>query len=132
MRTEIKGGCTAVGDKALHLYEQAKLTGLTTLPHVPHQDIWNAWTSALLVQIKECKKDTQLQKEMQLALHPEYGQAESAALAKELSRLRLCLSELQSQQRRLQTDISNAIAKRETSVVKVGLPADSYFYHSKT
>ena len=66
----------------------------------------------------------QLQKEMQLALHPEYGQAESAALAKEVSRLRLFLSELQSQQHRLQADISNAIAKRETSVVKVGLLTD--------
>ena len=66
----------------------------------------------------------QLQKEMQLALHPEYGQAESATLAKEVSRLRLFLSELQSQQHRLQADIANAIAKRETSVVKVGLLTD--------
>ena len=79
---------------------------------------------ALLVQIKECRKDMQLRKEMQLALHPEYGQAESAALAKEVSRLRLCLSDLQSQQHRLQTYISNAIAKRETSVVKVSLLTD--------
>ena len=67
----------------------------------------------------------QLQKEMQLALHPEYGQAESAVLAKEVSRLRLCLSELHSQQHRLQTDIANAIAKRETSVVKVSLLTDT-------
>ena len=67
----------------------------------------------------------QLQKEMQLALQPpEYRQAESAALAKEVSRLRLCLSELHSQQHRLQTDIANAIAKRETSVVKVSLLTD--------
>ena len=79
---------------------------------------------ASLVQIKECKKDMQLQKEMQLALHPEYGQAESAALAKEVSWLRLFLSKLQSQQHRLQADISNAIAKRETSVVKVSLLTD--------
>ena len=79
---------------------------------------------AWLMQIMECMKEMQLQKEMQLALHPEYGQAESAALAKEVSRLRLCLSELQSQQHRLQTDISNAIAKRETSVVKVSLLTD--------
>lgn len=76
-----------------------------------------AW---LLVQVMETEKDIQIQKEMQLALHPDHGQAESAAFTKGVSRLRLRLSELHALQHRLQTEIANAIAKRETSVVKVG------------
>ena len=94
------------------LYSSGHLRGL----HEKH----SAWP----VQTQKCQKDMQLQKEMQLALHPEHGQAEAAALAKEVSRLKLCLSEVQSQQHRLQTDISHAIAKRETSVVKVSFLAD--------
>lgn len=72
------------------------------------------------MQTQELEKDLQLQKEMQLALDPKHGQAESAALAKEISRLQLRLSELKTMQQRLQTEISKAIAKRETYVIKVG------------
>jgi len=70
-------------------------------------------------QIKEGERNVQLEKEMQLALHPEHGQAESAALKKENERLDLRLSELHATQTRLQTELSNALAKRETSVIKV-------------
>ena len=72
-----------------------------------------------MVQIKESEKAGQLSKEMRLALHPEHGQAEVAALEKENKRAELRLSELRATQQRLQTDLSNAIAKRETYVIKV-------------
>ena len=71
------------------------------------------------VQTQELERDLQLQKEMQLALDPRHGQAESAALTKEISRLQLRQLELKTIQQRLQTEISNAIAKRETYVIKV-------------
>ncbi len=72
------------------------------------------------VQIQEVEKDLRLRKEMQLALDPKHGQAESAALKHEVSRMQLRFSELKTMRKRLQTEISNAIAKRETHVIKVG------------
>lgn len=71
------------------------------------------------MQIKESEKDGQLSKEMRLALHPEHGQAEVAALEKGNKRAERHLSDLRATQQRLQTDLSNAIAKRETYVIKV-------------
>ena len=55
-----------------------------------------------------------------MALDLRHGQAESAALTKGISRLQLRSLELKTMQQRLQTEISNAIAKRETYVIKVG------------
>ena len=66
----------------------------------------------------------QLNKEMQLALHPEHGQAEIRALEKDVQRAELRLSALRAAQQRLQADLSNAIAKRETCVLKVPHPGD--------
>ena len=56
---------------------------------------------------------------MRLALHPEHGQAEVATLEKENKRAERHLSDLRATQQRLQTDLSNVIAKRETYVIKV-------------
>lgn len=72
-----------------------------------------------MVQIKDTEKDVQLTKEMQLALHPDHGQAKITALEKEIKRAELRLSDVRATQQRLQTDLSTAIAKRETYVVKV-------------
>ena len=80
------------------------------------------WTIGYSVQIKETEKDLQLTKEMQLALHPEHGQAEVMALESNIKRAELHLSDLHATQQRLQTDLSNAIAKRETYIVKVSTP----------
>ena len=79
-------------------------------------------SNCCLVQIKETEKAVQLTKEMQLALHPEHGRAEVKALESDVRRAELRLSDLHATQHRLQNDLSNVIAKRETYIVKVSAP----------
>ena len=76
-----------------------------------------------VVQIKDSEKNIQLTKEMQLALHPEHGQAKIAALEQEIKRAEQRLSDVRATQQRLQIDLSTAVAKRETYVIKVLAPA---------
>ena len=76
-----------------------------------------------MVQIKDAEKDIQLTKEMQLALHPEHGQAKIAALEQDIKRAEQRLADVRATQQRLQTDLTTAVAKRETYVIKVCAPA---------
>lgn len=65
-------------------------------------------------QVMLWEKKTQLEKETQEALDPEYGQPELLAMKKEIHRMRLRLAQLKRQQEKMIAEMELTIAKRES------------------